>query len=349
MSVRRHRNVSIVAILALAFAYALPATALEAKEGLFKIVANEANGRVSFFRLVDIAKGRYEPFLFDQDARTTFVTLSMDGRQAKLGDASEYRISVSRTDTGVILEFRSSSCVVREALDFAKSEGAALADGVRVTFELENVSERDSLMGIRFLADTFLAEKSGLHFATDKNQRIQSETALTPESGETWLSTPGERASLMIQFAGVGFDRPDRIILANWKRLADVPWGFDVNPQRNFSLVPYSINDSAAALFWEPVSVPRGGVRRLSFALGEFNEKGYPAVSGRSPTDSIFETTVLKGEAADPQTALAADLVAVRDLVSQIDRAISAGVVRPEEVAAWNKILDRLEERKKGY
>ena len=47
---------------------------------------------------------------------------------------------------------------------------------------------------------------------------------------------------------------------------------------------------------------------------------------------------------------MSSDLVAVRDLLSRIDLAISSGKVpSPEELAAWQKILDRLEERKKGY
>jgi len=340
---------AIAAFAALVGVFAAPAPALEAREGLVKIVVNETSGRFAIYRLVDVAKGKYEPFLFDQDVRTSFATLSLDGRQAKLGDASDFRLVASRTDTGALLEFRSSSCVVHESIDFAKSEGAALADGVRVGFELENVSERDSTIGLRFIADTFLAEKSGIHFATDKAPRVAAETAITPDSGVSWISTPGERATLMIQLSGAATDRPDRVMLANWKRLSDATWSIDANPQRNFTLVPYSINDSAVALFWEPITVPRGGTRRVSFVMGAFNEKGYPAGTAQTPTDRIFEATVLAAGAADAATALAADLVSVRDLISSIDRAIAQGGARPEEIAAWNRILDRLEERKKGY
>lgn len=343
---------SLLATIALVAFALLPlgqAAALEAKEGLVRIVVNEANGRFAIYRLVDVAKGKYETFLFDQDIRTSFATLSVDGRQVKLGDASDYRLSTTRTDTGVLLEFRSSSCVARESIDFAKSEGAALADGVRVGFELENVSERDSMIGLRFLADTFLAEKSGIHFATDTSQRIAYETAFAANSLPVWLATPGEQVNFMIQPSRSGPDRPDTLLLANWKRLSDASWGFDANPQRNFTLVPYSINDSAVAIFWEPVAVARGGSRRMSFVMGAFNAKGYPSSTGQTATERIFESTVLEAGAGNAQTALAADLVAVRDLIAQIDRAMASGSIKPDELAAWNKILDRLEERKKGY
>jgi hypothetical protein len=326
--------------------------ALEAREGLVKLVVSESTARVSLYRLVDVAKGRYEPLIFDQDPRTTFVTLSADGRQYKLGDASEFRVSVVRTDTGVRIEFRSSSCVVRQILDFAKSADSALADGLRVGFELENVSEREMSLGLRYLVDTWLAEKSGIHFTTDKRPKVTEESLIPSSADDAWVATPGDKAGFMVQFGGVGDDRPDKIVLSNWKRLSDVPWDFDINPQRNFTLVPYSINDSAIALFWQPAPVARGGVRHVSFEMGSANDKGYPVAGAKTSTEEIFASTVLgpSSGAADLVTSMSADLVAVRDLISRIDRAVAdGGTISADEIAAWRKILDRLEERKKGY
>ena len=302
------------------------------------------------YRLVDVAKGRYESFLFDQDSRTTFATLNADGRVYKLGDASEFRISSAVTDTGVKIEFRSSSFVVRELADFESSDGAALADGLRITFEIENISEHEAALGLRYLVDTWLGEKSGTHFVTDKRPRQSTEALIAAADGDAWIETPGDLANFMIQLSGPGVDRPDKAILANWKRLSDAPWAFDVNPQRNFTLVPYSINDSAVALYWEPITVARGATRRVAFSMGNFNDKGYPAPTGETPTEQIFASTVLGAGTPDETTSMAADLVSVRDLITRIDRALATGsAISDDELATWRKILDRLEERKKGY
>jgi len=341
---------SMIVAAAFLLASSLGLQALDAPEGLVKVVVSESTARISIYRLTDVAKGRYEPFLFDQDPRTSFLTLSADGRLSKLGDASDFPFTVARTDTGVRIEFRSSSFVVRQILDFAKSDGSALADGLKVTLEIENVSEHEASLGLRYLLDTWLGEKSGIHFITDKRPRISEETAILPTSDDSWVGTPGASASFMVLLSGPGVDRPDKVILANWKRLADAPWAFDVNPQRNFTLVPYSINDSALALYWEPVPVPSGGTRRVAFMMGNLNEKGYPASSETTPTDAIFASTVLGTSPPDAATSMAADLVAVRDLISRIDIAVAEGrTISPDEIAAWGKILDRLEERKKGY
>jgi hypothetical protein len=328
---------------------ALGLQALEVKEGLVKLVVNESSGLISVYKLTDVAKAQYEALLFDSDPRTSFVTLSADGRLYKLGDSAAFRVKVSRSDTGVNIEYRSSSFVVTQSLDFAKSTGSALADGLRVGFVLENLSERETALGLRYLLDTWLGEKSGVHFVTDKRARINQETAILPTDEDSWLSSPGDKASFMVQFSGEGIDRPDRVLLSNWKRLSDAPWGFDANPQRNFTLIPYSINDSAVALFWEPAAVARGGSRKISFAMGNFNDKGYAEASGKTQTDQIFANTVLDQAAPDAATSMAADLIAVRDLIGRIDRATAEGSISPDELAAWRKILDRLEERKKGY
>jgi len=341
------RFAAIISLLALS---AAAAAALEVKEGLVKLVASESTGRVSVYKLIDVAKGKYEPLVFEQDPRTSLVTLSADGRHVKLGDSSEYRFQITRTDGGLRIEYRSASCVVRQSYDFVKSAGQALADGVRIGFELENVSERESMLGLRVLIDTWLGEKSGAHFRTELTQRIAVETALRPGSDERWVASIGDRAGFMAQFAGAGVDGPDSVLLSNWKRLSDATWGYDANPQRNFTLVPYSINDSAIALFWEPVLVSRGATRKVSFVMGSFNESGYSAPDGRTKTEEIFAATVLSSGTPGAATSLAADLVAVRDLVSRIDRAMAAGGSIPDsELEAWQKILDRLEERKKGY
>ncbi len=348
------KNATSLAVLLACTLCAARLFALEAKAGLVKIVADESTGRVSLFRLVDVAKDRYEPFVFADDPRTSYVTLSLDGKNYRLGDSAEFRVAASRTESGVRVEFRSAACVVRQDLEFARSEGAALADGIRITFSLENVSQRDASMGLRFLLDTWLAEKSGVHFRTDQRARVVQETSITSADKDVWIATPGPRLELMVLLSGQGLDRPDRALLANWKRLNDEPWSFEANAARNFTLLPYSVNDSALALYWEPALVPRGATRVIRTLLGAFNEKGYPEPSSgpsvSAATEALFAQTVLATPGASRADLLAADLVAVRDLLSRIDRVLASGLPpSAEEVAAWQKILDRLEERKKGY
>ena len=328
------------------------ASALEIKSGVIRAVIDETTARVSVYELVDPSKGRYEPLLFDADPRTSYATLSFTGKLYRLGDSADYRFTVTKTDTGARIEFRSASCVVDEDVDFVTSAGSALADGLRLTFSMTNVSEKDAAIGLRFLADTWLAEKSGLHFKTQDRPRIGDETSLDASDAASWLETPGDKADLMIQYRSAGAPAPDRVLLANWKRLNDEPWAFDTVSGRPFTLLPYSINDSAAALYWQPAAIAKGSTRTAAIILGVFDAKGYPVerASKEAATSALYAQTFPMPQGTDVQTQMAADLLTVRELLAKIDEAMANGrTPQADEIAAWQKILDRLEERKKGY
>lgn len=342
------RSILAAALFGLA---SLGSWALEAREGLVKIAVDETSGRFSLYRLVDVAKDRYEALFFDQDPRTSSLTLSFDGRQYRLGDSAEFRQTVTRTDTGVSIEFRSAFARVVERLDFARSSGASISDGIRLGIEVDNISQKEAPIGLRLLVDTYLGEKSGVHFRLPGQDRMTNESLYEGSAVPTWAASPGEVSTFMVQFKGEGLTSPDRVHFANWKRLNEAPWLLDPSTARNFTLLPYSINDSAMALYWTPAaSLAPGANFSATTAMGAFNDKGYPLAQAKG-ADELFAKTVLSQPSAkDGKSLIEADLLAVRDLLTRIDLVLSSGSApTADEIAAWKKILDLLEERKKAY
>jgi hypothetical protein len=342
----------VLALVALLSLVGIAVSALDVREGLIKVSIDESSARFSLYRLADIAKDRYEPLFFEQDVRTSYLSLSFDGRQYKLGDSSDFRQTITRSDTGARIEFKSAFAIVTENLDFARSAGASLADGIRFSLMIENVSQKDASMGMRFILDTSLGEKAGVHFKTPTKEKLAEETVFEGSTFEDWVVSPGATSTFMVQLAGDGIDRPDRVHLANWKRLNDAPWILDASGARNFTLLPYSVNDSALAIYWQPRIVGRGSSYKVGIAMGSFNEKGYPIeVKGSdSGANALFSKTVLSSAGASPADLMSADLVAVRDLLSRIDLVLSSGTApNPDEISTWKKMLDLLEERKKAY
>ncbi|MEI6874923.1 MAG: hypothetical protein WCL50_07315 [Spirochaetota bacterium] len=338
----------ICAMLSLA---AVGSFGLDLREGVVKIAIDESSARVSLYRLVDIAKDRYEALIYDVDSRTSYITLSFEGRQYKLGDSADFRQNISRTDKGATIEFKSSFARVTESLEFARSAGAAIADGIRVSFVVENVSQKDATIGLRFLVDTYLGEKSGLHFRTPTKAKVTTETFFEGSTLEAWVASPGDNSIFMVQFIGEGLAGPSTVHLANWKRLNDAPWSIEPSNARNFTLLPYSVNDSALALYWQPKTIAKGATLSASVAMGSWNEKGYPPASADSGANDLFSKTVLAQQGSgDMNSLIASDLLSVRDLLSRIDLVLSSGVAPgADEIASWRKILDLLEDRKKGY
>jgi hypothetical protein len=282
--------------------------------------------------------------LYDQETRTTYPTLIVDQKTYKLGDSGDFRVAVIKDAPGEIrVEYRSSFCIVRQSFAFVASAGAAMPDGISIRFDIENVSEKESSVGLRFLLDTWMGEKSGNHFGTKDIAALSVETSLSGDFGDTWIRSPGDAgASLQIQLAAPA-TKPDRAVAANWKRLNDAPWAFDANPSRTFTLLPYSINDSAIALFYEPAALRPGASRSVLVVLGNENE-GYPGAAG------VSHTAASAAAALDAPLDAMTDLVAVRSVLDALNAALASGAsLSDAEIAEMQATLERLEARKASY
>jgi len=342
------RRLSLGLIVSLALASAV--SGLELKDGRMRLVIDDRTGRFALYYLEDVARNKYVPLLYAEETRTTYSTLLYDQKTYKLGDASEFRATVSKDGSGgARIEFRSSFCVVRQTFAFVASPGSTMPDGVRIDFVIENVAGKDATVGIRLLLDTWLGEKSQAHFSAQAAGALLGETALAGDFQDAWIrsaNTGGSasEASLQIQLAAPA-TKPDRIVAANWKRLNDAAWSFDASASRNFTLLPYSINDSALALYYEPVEVRPGSTRGVSVLLSQSND-GYPVAA--AGTQAAAPAISAPSETAPLDEMV--DLIAVRNVLEAINAAMASGAEVPaSELQALESILQRLETRKAKY
>jgi hypothetical protein len=176
-------------MLALAVAMLVSSSyGLEAKDGRMRLVVDERSGRFSLHYLSDVATNRYVPLLYAQEIRTTYPTLMVDQKTYRLGDTSEFRVTVGKYEAGAVkVEYRSAFCAVRQTFTFVASKGAAMADSVRIGFEIENLSQNDSKIGLRFLLDTWLGEKSLAHFGSASSGALTGETELGSDYSDSWI------------------------------------------------------------------------------------------------------------------------------------------------------------------
>jgi len=348
------KKLSILLVLMTALASSL--FGLEVKEGRLKLVIDERSGRFALHYLVDVAKNTYVPLLYAQETRTTFTTLLVDQKAYKLGDASEFRVSVSREAASTIrVEYRSSFCVVTQTLEFVKSPGASMSDGMVMTYAIENVSQKDASFGLRILLDSWLGEKAQAHFSSEILGEMSVETALTGDYTDIWVRSPAMTVSgastdvsgLQVLLSSPA-TRPDKVVAANWKRLNDAQWSFDVSPARNFTLLPYSINDSALALYYEPIAVRPGSSRSVVALIGQANEGYKRNIITGAPTGEDIGNVTIPSE-TDPLDEMT-DLVAVRSVLEALNAAMEAGtVLSQEQLLQFESTLLRLESRKGKY
>ena len=120
-------------ILAIGLTFLIAASAAGAQElssGRMRVRIDPRNGRFTVHYMADVARRQFVALLDDKEARTSFPTLYLDQRAIRLGEAPEFRVTVSTEQGAALISYRSSAAVVRQRIEFATSPGASAADGI---------------------------------------------------------------------------------------------------------------------------------------------------------------------------------------------------------------------------
>ena len=319
---------SLLALLLLAVA--LPASTLELSQGRIKLTLVEGAGRFSVSYLT--AAGSYVPLLSPQDPRTTMLSIVLNSSIFRMGDSTGFTETVEKTGTGAQFVWKSDFLTVTEGFSFISSIGATAADGIRIDLTLKNTSRQDFTAGVRYLFDTWLGETGPTPFATDTLPVIKRETTLSGRSLPRWWVSPlagdPEQLGLQCMVTEDGITQPDRIVFANWKRLSDAAWAYDSSSARDFSLLPYSKNDSAVAQYYAARPLGQGSQFTVTIVLGKFNPAGFPATTAVASGDfaGAVQHSLAAGESAGGGApAMRADLGTVNTILSRVDAALAPG------------------------
>jgi hypothetical protein len=353
VSARRKRSACLGLLLCLAAVGAWP---LDVTQGRIRLTLHEGVGRFSIGYLTDLKGSAYRSFLVPKDPRTSSLSLVVSNTVYRLGEIQEFRETAEKTSDGARFTWTSPFLQVREEFSFLASTGSPLADGVRIDLVLKNVSERDLSVGVRYLLDTYLGESSYVHFRTDRIAEVGKEMALNREDRPQYWVSPlvgdPDGFGLMCMLSGQGITTPDRIVFANWKRLSDTTWLYEINASRGFSLLPYSVNDSAVSHYFNPRSIPPGAEIRIVSVLGRYTKAGFTleAAAGGSAGSSVKEALDATRDIKDPVLAARADIAAIDGLISQIDRKLAEGQpVTDDELAVMDAVIAELKQRAGRY
>ncbi len=333
--------------------------ALEIKDGRMKIKLHEDSGRFSVFYLDDIEKQKFVPLLFGDDPRTSLLSILIGNKVYTMGETSGYRQAVQEVKEGAQFVWTSNTLVITETFSFLRSASSPISDGFKINVSVRNISEQDIAIGFRYLFDTYLGEKDGNHFALEGGRAITSESLLRGSYPAYWISPSAKTAvkGFQCMLSGEGITAPEKVVFANWKRLNESSWAYEVNSSRNFNYLPYSINDSAVGLYYEAETIPRGGSREINIVAGGFTGSRFSSSASTSAAmdtniGSIFNQAVAQDTtpAKDRPTALKTELFAVKDFIAQIDKKLKFGeTVTEEELAVMRQVLSQLKSRTSLY
>ncbi len=336
-------------------AASLPLQALELSQGKIRLTLAEDVGRFSVAYLT--ASGAYVPLLSPQDPRTTMLSVVLNTSIFRMGDSAGFSGAAEKTPTGARFVWKSDFLTVTESFSFVSSPGATAADGVRIDLTLRNTSRQDFTAGVRYLLDTWLGESGPTPFATDTLTSITREATLAGRSLPRWWVSPragdSEQLGLQVMVTAEQITQPDRIVFANWKRLSDSAWGYNTSRARDFSLLPYSKNDSAVALYYDPRPLAPGAQFTVTLVLGKYNPAGFSATSAVAAGDftrSVQQSLAAGKAAAGAAAGLRADLTTVNEILSRVDSALAPGAdIAGGDLSVMESAIGDLKARSSTY
>jgi hypothetical protein len=353
---------SVVLLAALLLAPS-SASALDVADGKVKLTLVEGTGRFTLSTQNSGGGGVYLPLLATQDPRTSVLSIVYGNKIYRMGDSSEFKETAEKVQGGARFIWRSAFLQVTETFTLIPAADSSVSSGVRIDLSLRNLTEQEISVGARFLFDTYLGEPGNVHFRTSALAQVNRELTLTPADKTTWWMSPlandKNQFGLQVMMAGPGITIPDRVVFANWKRLSDSSWAYDTSAARNFSLLPYSVNDSAAAQYYEARPVPRSSELIYTLAMGTYSKAGYsglasgaasaaaaaPAPAADFPS-SVMQSLAQGRNAADEAQAARADLASVNAILAEIDARIGASAsMSDEELALIESALRDLKGR----
>ena len=343
----------IITVIFIIFCISFNLSALELKEGRIKLILHESSGRISVFYQNELVSDDYTSLLLKQDPRTSGIILLVDNKTERLGDTFSFDQSVSETRSGAQFVWTSKRLTVTEAFSFVTSANNSIADGIRIDITIENISEENLSIGLKYLFDTWLGEENRgkPHFYTSDDVEIDSETVLRGLLPDYWISTENYNSGigLLMMLDNNVVTAPDQVIFANWKRLDESGWTLNTKTGRNFNLLPYSINDSAVAHYYEPIRIPSGGKRVISLVLGNVSDSGFSTVEkseDKSSLDDLYNRVSSDdtGDIRSVENSIKNELTLTEDLITHIDRLIDSNEpLSEDELNTLNIMIDKLE------
>jgi hypothetical protein len=321
-------------LIVLVFLVAATAIALEVQEGRIKLVLDEESSRFLVY-LRDATGDEWVPLLFAEDPRSSGLDVREGNRVYRMGDGGEFRQVAEVTDQGVFYVWTSPTLRVAERFRFIRSVGSNIVDGVQLDVSVTNLGEQTVPAAVRLLLDTYLGERGNAHFITPLRDQITREVAITPGGAQPYIRSgdPASSSGLQVMISGNGVTMPQQVVVANWKRLADSEWDYEVNEQRNFNRLPYSINDSALLITYPAVTLEQNQRYTITTRFGDYADNGY-----LDPEASVTIT-------AEERGALLSRLTALLD---QIDMLLADPDVDAEQVARLRAELEELSRQVPG-
>ncbi len=317
-----------------------------------RLILHQDSGRFSLSRL-DPQDGSELSLLFPKDPRTSVLSIAAGNMVYRMGESAGFSREMITDGNGGEISWESPKLRITQHFAIERREDPFPMEGLLIRIDIENRSDAPLPVGARMLLDTWLGEAEAVHFRTDTVARVTGERRIPGSLTPAWWLSPapeqsGNRVSgarepgLYVLSAGYGITPPDTIVFANWKRLHDAVWDYRIIEGRGYGMAGFPVDDSAAAVYYEPEPVDPGRVRSIALFLGvpapERSPGSRPSIPRNGPPGTVQADPAAVSAGTDPLTE-------IEMLIRRIERLLAEGRASSEEIEEIERRISELRNR----
>ena len=261
--------------------------------GDIKIDMRGSTGSFNFYVIPET--GKPIPLLATYDEFcSTFFSVMIGRKEYRLNREAGVKSEARKTQYGAQMAY-SISNKAEVVIDFSFMPSIATStkiDMIRVTAYVINLGKSTQSFTMKGVFDTSLGENTMAHFSTAAHSRVNTEIQYSDMSGEKWIRSSNERATIQFLLNGKGITSPKAVTLANRDVLATPTWLPVVQETRSFSSV-LAYNNSAMAINWKTAYLDPLKTDVITFYISV-------AADGNDPAGKEFLAALAAGKTALP-------------------------------------------------
>lgn len=162
---------------------------------------------------------------------------------------------------------------VTQILSPMRNPTSKVKDTCRIEYRISNISTVSAQVGVRLMLDTKLGDNDASPFRIG-DKAITGETRINrSDTMPFWqafdsVKTPKIIAQGLLESPDDALTPPDTMFLSNWGNLCDSPWTPTYLEGRSFKRDGEEDNDTALAMYWDPVAVRPNQTVSVATAYG---------------------------------------------------------------------------------
>lgn len=281
------------------------------------------------------------PLLVDSPS-STYIGLYVDGNEVIINGNREFLLRMEEEEKTLALIFDNNLIRVEQRFSLREPQGSA--PYLLMTLSVTNGGSNGINLGIKSIWDTRF-NRGETHFYAD-GKAVGKETAYSGDDLPGLILSAGTEVGQKLYFNPLTETPPDRLVLANWNRLDREGWDYAPQGEVSFSDLPFSVNDSAIALYLEPqdLAVGESAVVKMALGASDFSreEKKPAAVVSKPLYPEVDKNLAL--------LYLEEQLAYLNELLEDLDELLTEGDARTnDKVLEAESRLNFLEKKKREY